>query len=37
MSAPTEEFWQMAGIGLMVFLICLGLGSCTALVYWGRP
>lgn len=32
MSRPPEEFWKYLGFGLMVFLMCLGLGTCTLLI-----
>lgn len=31
MRGPTDDFWQMAGFGLMLFLIALGVGCCIHL------
>lgn len=25
---PTDKFWDRLGTGLMVFLICIGIGGC---------
>lgn len=28
---PTKEFWDSAGIALVIFALCLGVGSCSFL------
>lgn len=35
MSGPTEDFWQGAGIALVIFSLCLGVGSCSLLANVG--
>lgn len=30
--SPTKDFWNAAGVALVIFAICLGVGSCGALL-----
>lgn len=32
MSGPTRDFWAMAGVALLIFALCLGVGACTFLM-----
>jgi len=34
---PTEDFWHMAGMSLVILAILLGMGSCGALWGWANP
>jgi hypothetical protein len=26
-----EEFWEMVGTGILLFLLCLGIGTCSVM------
>lgn len=36
MPEPTEEFWGYAGFALVIFAICVGIGSCSLMEGVGR-
>lgn len=31
MGEPTESFWDFAGLALLLFAICIGIGGCMFL------
>jgi hypothetical protein len=34
-TGPNSDFWGCLGIGIAIFLICLGIGGCSVMCDYG--